>query len=145
MRLPGRGVRSLHGVRHPHPGPSGYCMTFTRVISMLEGRYGRPKPPKVTRPFEMILHENAAYLVDDERRDRVWASLKKLVGARPTPEAILDADRDDLIIAIRDGGMRPPMRADKLRRAGRIAIDFFDGDLDSSLKAQPKRARAALK
>jgi len=120
-------------------------VSLPRLIAALERRYGPPPPPKVTRPFEMILYENAAYLVEEDRRDEVWASLKKLLGGRPTPQRVLDADKGDLIEAIRHGGMQPPMRAEKLRRAARIAMDSFDSDLDGLLKGPLKKARAGLK
>ena len=37
------------------------------------------------------------------------------------------------------------MRAEKLRRAARIAMDRFDGDLEALLKAPLKKARSGLK
>jgi endonuclease III len=93
----------------------------------------------------MILYENAAYLVEDEQRNATWAALRKFLGGRPTPQRVLDADRADLIEAIRGGGMQPSMRAEKLRRAARIAMDRFDGDLEALLKAPLKKARSGLK
>jgi endonuclease III len=118
-------------------------MELRKVIAALEKFYGKPKPPKVTDPFEMILYENVAYLVDDVKRDRVWAVLKKEVGA--DPEAILDYDEDELAAVIKDGGMQPPMRAGKLRRAARLAMDSFDGDLGALFKQPLAKIRRGLK
>jgi endonuclease III len=89
------------------------------ALDALAKRYGAPKRPRVTDPFEQILYENASYLVDDETRAEVFSSLKKRVGATPT--RILAAKRADLIAAIEGGGMRPPMRAHKLVAAAKIA------------------------
>jgi endonuclease III len=50
--------------------------------------------------------------VDDATREEVFRSLKARIGV--SPEAILDAPRARLVESIRKGGMRPPMRADKL-------------------------------
>jgi endonuclease-3 len=118
-------------------------MTLRKVIAALESLYGKPKPPKVTDPFELILYENIAYLVDDGRRNKVWSLFKKRVGT--DPESILDHDKDDLAALIKDGGMQPPMRAEKLRRAARIAIDRFDGDLGTLLKQPLPKLRRGLK
>lgn len=103
-------------------------MRLAEVIAALRRLYGAPNPPIVRRPFEMILRESASYLVDDERRDRVWLALKKDVGA--TPKAILACSTARLQRVIKDGGMLPPMRAGKLRKAATIAAERFGGDLD---------------
>lgn len=56
---------------------------FQKVIGQLEKFYGRPQPPKVSDPMELIIFENIAYLVDDERREQVFNTLKKRVGLKP--------------------------------------------------------------
>ena len=38
------------------------------VLSKIEGHYGRPKPPQLAGPLEMILWEVVAYLAGDNRR-----------------------------------------------------------------------------
>lgn len=50
------------------------------LIARLEALYGSPAPPTVTDPFGMVLGENAAYLVDDDRRARVFARCSALRG-----------------------------------------------------------------
>ena len=94
---------------------------LTDIVAALERRYGPPAPPAVTDPWEQIVLENASYLVDDERRRTVFERLRERVGL--SSEAILAAPRARLVAAIRDGGMKPPMRADKLLDAARIAQD----------------------
>ena len=91
------------------------------VVSTLERLYGKPAAFPSTDPWELILRENASYLVDDARREEIFRSLKARVGV--TPEAILEAPDEQLIAAIREGGMRPPMRAEKLRLASEIALE----------------------
>lgn len=116
-------------------------MALTGVIESLRKRYGRPAPPPVTDPFELILFENVAYLVDDKTRLAVWRRLKKEIGVNPAE--ILQADPAQLARVIKEGGMRSEMRAEKLRKAARIALDSWDGDLRGVLKVD--RARTALK
>src|SRR5258705_7072859 len=63
-------------------------------------------------PFELILLENVAYLVDDERRWRTFQTLREKIGI--APEAILRRKVSDLAGIIAEGGMKPEMRAEKL-------------------------------
>ncbi len=52
---------------------------FNKVVRVLEKHYGRPKPPQVTDPLKMILLENTAYLVDDERRAASYRSAQEAI------------------------------------------------------------------
>ena len=61
-------------------------MTLTRIVAALEKTYGRVVP-HVTDPFDMIVMENVAYLVDDERRHETFERLRRAIGI--TPDAIL--------------------------------------------------------
>ena len=87
------------------------------LVSRLEAFYGPPEPPAVTDPFEMILWENVAYLVDDERRAQVFARLRERIGL--DPEEILGTPAEVLAEIIRDGGMQPERRAEKAHRGRR--------------------------
>jgi endonuclease III len=116
---------------------------LTTIIAALERRYGRPKPPRITDPWHMILHENAAYLVDDDRRDEVFESLRKAIGLRPA--ALLKAERAGIAAAIARGGMQPDRRAQKLIDAAEIVTTDFKGDLRPVLALPEPKARKALK
>ena len=89
------------------------------IVAALEKVYGKHEPFPSTDPWELILRENASYLVDDATREAVFRSLKARVGI--APEAILGAPTEQLVEAIGKGGMRPRMRADKLVDAAEIA------------------------
>jgi len=91
------------------------------VIDRLRRLYGHLPPPGTSDPFEVILRENAAYLVDDERREAVFSALAKEIGL--TPEAILDAPFERIVAVIRPGGMRPEDRASKLLDCASIAAE----------------------
>jgi endonuclease III len=112
------------------------------VVRALERHYGKPAAPRVTDPFEQIVLENAAYLVDDERRAQTFDALAERIGA--TPDAILGARHAQLVDAIRDGGMRPPMRAAKLIAAAKIAKSL-DAPLAELVAGPLAGAKRALK
>src|SRR5438876_4678807 len=94
-------------------------MTLARIVTALQKMYGAIAP-RITDPFEMILLENAAYLVDDARREETFERLRTAVGL--TPEAILKHSREEIALVIAGGGMKPEMRAGKLLDCARLAI-----------------------
>ena len=112
------------------------------VAARLRALYGPPSRPLTTDPFELILLENCAYLVDDERRRTVFTRLKRQVGT--TPAAILGRSTAQLADIIRDGGMRPPMRAAKLHSAAHIALDIGLAKLRAAVRRSPKEAKQLL-
>src|SRR5262245_59362635 len=113
------------------------------IIKGLEKYYGPPEPPRVTDPLSMILLENVAYLVSDERRERAFNLLKERVGLTPTE--ILTAHEEPLLEVVRLGGMHPARRVEKLRGIAQIALQEFDGDLDKVVKGPLPQAKKALK
>jgi endonuclease III len=90
-----------------------------------------------------VVWENVAYLVDDEHRRATYEALRTEVGL--APEDILRVPRARLAKAIGAGGMKPEMRADKLRRAAEVATEVGVGKLKAMMKGDPKRARRTLK
>jgi len=116
---------------------------FTTAIDKLRNFYGRPKPPNVTDPLGLILLENVAYLVSDERREQAFNALCERVGLSP-PE-ILTAHEERLMDVARLGGMHPAARVEKLRRIAQIALQEFDGDLDEVVKQPISQAKKSLK
>src|SRR6476619_7551076 len=94
-------------------------MTLATLVPALEKVYGPPKL-RVTDPFEMILLENAAYLVDDARREETFERLRGTIGV--SPEAILKHSREEIAAVIAGGGMKPEMRAEKVLECARLAI-----------------------
>jgi len=113
-------------------------------ISRLEAFHGPPEPPAVTDPFEMILWENAAYLVDDERRARVFNRLREEVGL--APEEILEIPLETLAGVVReDGGMQPENRAGKLLAAAAEILDIGARKLKELMRTDPEKAHKALR
>ena len=117
--------------------------SFQKIIDELEEFYGRPEPPKVTDPLGMILLDNVAYLLSDDRREQAFNALRERVGL--TPPEILMAHEETLLEVAHLGGMHPAARVEKLRRVAQIALQEFDGDLDRVLKQPLAQAKKSLK
>jgi endonuclease III len=117
------------------------AISLSRIIERLEAFYGRPGPPEVTDPWSLIVWENIAYLVDDERRQQAMAKLRAEIGI--TPAEILAAPKAKLMkAAVR--GIVPEQSVAKLRRCAEIALEEFDGDLQPILKRPVAQAKKAL-
>jgi endonuclease-3 len=114
-----------------------------RVLDQLETLFGRPPRLRTTDPLGMILLENVAYLLSDERRAAAFAALERRVGL--TPSKILSAPQEVLLEVARMGGMRPETRVERLRFIAQVAEMDFQGDLRRALKLPPKQARKALR
>jgi endonuclease III related protein len=117
--------------------------SFREIVDDLKGFYGRPESPKVVDPLGMILLENVAYLVSDERRERAFNALRERVGL--TPPEILMANDETLLEIARLGGMHPAARVQKLRRIAQIALQEFDGDFERVLRQPLAKAKKSLK
>jgi endonuclease-3 len=113
------------------------------VVTRLERHYGKPAPLRATDPFAMVLWECCAYLVDDARRRRVYDRLVKATGADPALIAAMKPGALAELIA-EDGGMRPPMRAEKLQRAANLVLDLGRADLRALCRTDPAKARRLL-
>jgi endonuclease-3 len=113
------------------------------VVAALRRLYGTPKPFVSRDPWELVLHENAAYLVDDATRGDVFRALEARVGL--SPESILGAPHERLVEAIRKGGMRPGERAKKLLEAAEIARDVKLPELRRLARRGGPAARRILK
>src|SRR5262245_50394615 len=98
--------------------------SIDEVVRTLEGSGPAPAAPPARTPFEAVLYEIASYLVDDERRLEVHRRLERDVGL--TPKAILSSKPARLLAAIEAGGMKPEMRAERVREAASIAQDLGD-------------------
>ena len=116
---------------------------LAEAVAVLEKSFGRAKERRITDPFQMILWDSCAYLVDDERRGRVFDGLKRRVGL--TPGAILAAPDPVLLDVVRESGMRPPDRAVRLRECAEIAEEIGVETLRKAVKTDAALARKLLK
>jgi len=118
------------------------ALSLTDVVSRLEALYGPPAPPAITDPFEMIVADSASYLVDDDRRARVFARLREEVGL--DPDDILGTPTPVLVAIIREGGMLPEQRAEKLAKAASTALEIGLDNLRELIRTDPKKAGKLL-
>lgn len=114
-----------------------------KLISLLAAHYGKPRLPITTDPFELILLENVAYLVSDERREEAFKTLRQHAGAKP--HEILSASDESILKATKLGGMHPEQRVNRLREIALIAMNEFGGDLSQALKLPLPKAKQALR
>src|ERR1039457_5758622 len=113
-----------------------------KIIGLLKKHYGEPALPPAHGPFELVLWENACYLLSDERRAAVFEGLRRRVGL--TAEAIRQAPQEILHPLATMGGMRPETRVFRWREIARITLQQFDGNLDSILQQPYATAKRAL-
>ncbi len=113
------------------------------LLDRLKRHYGDPALPPAQGPFELVLWENACYLLPDERRAEVFEGLRTQVGL--APDAILKANREVLLAWAKMGGMRPETRVFRWLEIARITATQFGGDLSQILKQPYAAAKKALK
>jgi endonuclease III len=114
-----------------------------QIIARLKRTHGAPKLPPAKGPFELVMWENACYLLPDVRRTAVFEGLRKQIGLNA--KAILKADPDVLLTLATMGGMRPKVRVFRWQEIARITMSQFGGDLDQILKLPYAQAKKALK
>ena len=88
------------------------------LLDLLETAAGPADPLPSTDGWELVLAENVADLVDDDRRREALRELRRLVGIEP--EQILAASDDVLLQVV--AGMQPTARVARLRRCAELAI-----------------------
>jgi len=126
-------IDAVGSLRGPWP-----LLKIVRELSLV---YGQLPVLRLT-PFELIVLENASYLVDDERRWSVFEKLRSTVGI--TPEAILATDSALLLEAIANGGMKPSMRAGKLRECARLAEEIGVQILNANVQNRDSAGKRLL-
>jgi hypothetical protein len=68
--------------------------TLTKIVDRLEKLYAAQSPLTVTDPLGMIMLENVAYLVSDERRAQAFSALRERVGLTP-PKILMAPENID--------------------------------------------------
>src|SRR5262245_64942580 len=99
---------------------------FSKLISRLHRHHGAPDRPPAHGPFELVLWENACYLLPDDRRAAVFETLRRQ--GLLTAAALAGASDEVLLPLARIGGMLPETRVERWRDIARIALEEFAGD-----------------
>ena len=120
-------------------------MDLAAILSALDDHYldaqaRAPAGPPSSDPFELVLWENVAYLLDDSKRLKAFDALRQQVGL--TPEAIADASEQALFAVAKLGGMEPERRVATWRLIASIALQL--GDLAAVARQPFKTARRAF-
>jgi endonuclease III len=123
------------------PGSEVRMLPLAQILDRLATVYGEPSLPPRRTLFELVLLENIAYLADDERRERAFRHLQTGIGLRP---AQILAASEEALLAVTGHGILPEHQTEKLRQIARLALEHFDGDLDSIRSMPLPQARRAL-
>jgi endonuclease-3 len=116
---------------------------MARVLERLEKFYGKPRAPRPTDAYEMVLHRICGYPQSDVNCDKGFAALKKKIGFAPAE--ILAAPVAKLREALRAGGIVPELRAERLREIAARVETEFGGNLNAVLKRPVAEAKKALR
>lgn len=118
-------------------------VTLGRLVATLRRCYGKPAPPVVTDPFQMILWEAVGYLCTDAQRKVAFDALRARVGLGP--EAIADASDGALEAVARLGGaMAADARGRRMRQSAALVLARWGGELGAALRLPEPSARKAL-
>src|SRR5271165_502230 len=107
------------------------------LLDRLEQAGGPADPVPSADGWELVLAENIAYLVGDQRRWQALEELRSVVGL--APEQILAAPEQALRGVV--AGARPAERAQRLRRCAELAVAGHRG---APTLASGRRAPTAL-
>lgn len=118
-------------------------LPLSKIIARLRRQYGEAEAPPANTPFDLVMWENACYLLTELRRLEVFEALRKKVGLNAA--AILNASDEVLLPLAKKGGMRPETRVFRWREIARITQSQFAGNLSSILAMPYSRAKKALK
>jgi hypothetical protein len=139
-----RAVMRYYVADPAHVAPHSLPMTdFTKLIARLQKHYGAPELPPARGAFELVLWENACYLLPDQRRAAVFEARRAQVGL--TADAILQAPREVLLPLAAMGGMRSETRVFRWQEIARITATQFEGNLEQILEWPYAQAKKALK
>ena len=116
---------------------------MARVLERLEKFYGKPKAPRITDAYAMVLHRNCGYPQSDANCAKGFAALKTEIGLKP--EKILSAPVAKLREVMSGSVMLPALSAQRLREIAARVETEFGGDLSAVLKRPVAEAKKALR
>lgn len=113
------------------------------LLQRLEEFYGPQEPSFPVDPYEFLVWWYCGYPASDAACSKGWAKLKQEIGIEP--ERLLAAKPAKLAAALKDGGMVPELRAQRLKELAMRVKDEFGGDLRAALVGPLAKARKILK
>ena len=113
------------------------------LLRKLEKVYGVQTAAWPSTPYELLIWMNCGYPASDVNCTRGWAAVQGAVGTKP--EQILAAPREKLAQALKNGGIVPELRANRLAEiATRVETEFPNG-FEKTLAGDAAEARKTLK
>jgi endonuclease III len=116
---------------------------LARILDALEKRYGKPKPPHPTDPYEMLVYVICGYPASDAACIKGYEALRKEVGLQP--DELLAAPEARLAEIMRLGGIVPELRAQRLKEVAGLVKHVYGGSLRAVMKKPLPEVRKALK
>jgi endonuclease III len=116
---------------------------LAKILDLLEKRYGKPRPPHPTDPYEMLLYTLCGYPASEAACDKAFPVLKREVGL--DPDSILKAPEAKLAQIMRLGGIVPEIRAERLKEVAGLVKREFGGNLRVAMKKPLSEVRKILK
>ncbi|HEY8041228.1 MAG TPA: hypothetical protein VIF15_15585 [Polyangiaceae bacterium] len=123
----------------PRPTPSP---PLARILDALEERHGAVRIGRAANAYDLIVRTNCGYPASEAACAKGYAALKATVGV--SPAAILRASKAKLTTAMRQGGIVPELRAQRLRDIAERTLEL-GGSLRAILKEPLAAARRQLK
>jgi endonuclease-3 len=115
----------------------------SEVLLQLEKIYGVQSAPWPRSPYDLLIWMNCGYPASDANCIRGWAAVSNTFGTRP--QQILAAPREKLTQALKNGGIVPELRANRLAEiAARVETEFPSG-FETTLASDLNGARKILK
>jgi endonuclease III len=132
----------VKALRKNRPDAGVYSWDRTARLYKVFDALGEPFVHVPWHPWEQILWENCAYLVDDSWREGQLEALSRQIGL--DPKKILRARRDRLRRVLSFTGTRIlDQRVDKIRTCAELCLRDFGGDVLGTV--MPLAPQAALK
>jgi len=116
---------------------------LAKILDVLEKRYGKPKAPLPTDPYEMLLYTLCGYPASEAACDKAFPVLKRDVGL--DPDSILAAPEAKLAQIMRLGGIVPEVRAQRLKEVAGMVKHVYGGNLRAVMKKPLPEVRKILK
>jgi endonuclease III len=122
---------------------SSSATRLARILGALEAQYGRVRPSKPARPYELLLFTNCGYPASERACSAGFAALKSTIGL--SPRSILRAPERRLVEAMRAGGIVPELRAGRIREIAARSSAEEGADPDRIAELPIAEARKLLK
>ncbi len=119
------------------------ALPLRTYIDRLRAKYGRPKRPIPSGPFEWIIWEHIGDQADDDQRAIAFRALRQKLGT--TPQAILGAPKGVIIPLLELAGPDAGARLEKLRKASQVMIEIGLARLRTLVRENPAEAKKLIK